>query len=156
MPIKDRWRAEDGSPSTESYGKRQIDDRCYCYKLFQGTERLHRVLFLRPMTQGPSEVQTLLILPRPKYLSCRRKYLSTMSFNDNDIVAKHRIRIIMSTGVIIPQELLHSIDIGLFFLVVLFFIVIPQKFFPSHSFLRRRRKKALTRVRNRRDFGNGV
>ena len=29
-------------------------------------------------------------------------------------------------------------------------------FFPSHSFLRRRHKKALIRVRNRRDFENGV
>ena len=31
-------------------------------------------------------------------------------------------------------------------------------FFPSHAILRRRRKikKALIRVRNRRDFGNGV
>ena len=38
---------------------------------------------------------------------------------------------------------------------------IPHKlftsnFFPSHAFLRRRRKKALIRVRNRRDFENGV
>ena len=35
----------------------------------------------------------------------------------------------MSTRVIIPQELLHSIGTGLFSLVVLFFIVILQKFF---------------------------
>ena len=57
-----------------------------------------------------------------------------MSFSDNDIVAKHRIRIVMSTGVIIPQELLHSIDIGLFSLVVLFFVVILQKiFYIEHS-----------------------
>ena len=31
-----------------------------------------------------------------------------------------------------------------------------QNFFSSHAFLRRRRKKALIRVRNRRDFENGV
>ena len=29
-------------------------------------------------------------------------------------------------------------------------------FFPSHAFLRLRRKKALIKVRNRRDFENGV
>ena len=31
-----------------------------------------------------------------------------------------------------------------------------HNFFPSHAFLCRRRKKALIRVRNRRDFENGV
>ena len=30
------------------------------------------------------------------------------------------------------------------------------KFFPSHAFLRERRKKAFIRVRNRQDFENGV
>ena len=33
---------------------------------------------------------------------------------------------------------------------------ITVHFFPSHTFLRQRRKKALIRVRNRRDFENSV